>query len=313
MPFEKDIFAFARSRVDNKGIGSRIKNSARFHSLRSALSSKGSLGSKGLSVLAMGVRSAFKLIPIPIVGDLLGQAQKGLAGYARGKHLSKRKGEAAKAKNVEDQMKFGIKELSVESLDRYRWKAQDALVEMNKKVVAYQASFVDKASKAKPCHAMLELAEAVAQAERRMEKLAKACNEITDVLGPVAAWANDHTTKLVAAKSSYSTQFAAHIANELRKADNLNTAMSGQGEYAMMAQHEHCEHYCFYNMSNESDDWATARKNIAEAVAALTSPFEVESFISLDGSAFKEAPDGAPPAATTAAAPSTSSSTASAV
>lgn len=294
MPFEKDIFKFAQARVDNKGVGARIKNSARFHSLRSALSSKGSAGSKALSVLAMGARSAFKLIPIPIVGDLLGQAQKGVASYARGKHLSKRRGAAT---TVEDTIKFEIKELSVENLDRFRWKAQDALLEMNKKVIAYEAAFADQASKGKPCHAMLELAEAVAQAERRMKKLAEASEQIIEVLKRTADWANDHTQKLVTAKSTYSAQFAAHIAKEAGKADKLDNAMAGQGEYALMAQHEHCETYCFYKMAAETDNWANTRKNIAEAVAALTAPFEVEAFVSLDGSAFKQAPDapsGAP-------------------
>jgi hypothetical protein len=294
MPFEKDIFKFAQARVDNKGVTSRIKNSARFHSLRSALSSKGSAGSKALSVLAMGARSAFKLIPIPIVGDLLGQAQKGVAGYARGKHLSKRRGQA---KSVEDVIKFEIKELSVENLDRYRWKAQDALLEMNKKVIAYEAAFADQLDKRKPCHAMLELAEAVAQAERRMKKLAEASEQIIEVLKRTADWANEHTQKLVTAKTGYSTQFAAFIAKEAGKADKLDTAMAGQGEYALMCQHENCETYCFYKMAAETDNWANTRRNIAEAVAALTAPFEVESFISLDGSAFKEAPDapsGAP-------------------
>ena len=39
---EADLFSFAKARVANKGIAARIGHSAAFHSVRSALSSKGS-------------------------------------------------------------------------------------------------------------------------------------------------------------------------------------------------------------------------------------------------------------------------------
>ncbi len=123
-----DIFVFARQRVDNKGIGSRIKNSAKFHSLRSALSSKGSFASKGLSVVAMGVRSAFKLIPIPIIGDLLGAAEKAIEGKVRGYHRSKRLGEATKVQNMEEKVKFTwlTRDVSPYLVDRYSERKESA-------------------------------------------------------------------------------------------------------------------------------------------------------------------------------------------
>lgn len=286
-----DIFVFARQRVDNKGIGSRIKNSAKFHSLRSALSSKGSFASKGLSVVAMGVRSAFKLIPIPIIGDLLGAAEKAIEGKVRGYHRSKRLGEATRAQNVEDKVKFALKDLSIENLDRYRWKLKDAITELNTKASGFDALLLSKTDSQKPCHAYLEMAEAVAQTERHFEKLDQACQVLIEALNETVSWCATQNTEIARFKNQYTTFFGNQVALEARQLASLEAATAGQGVYAMTTKHLNCEHYCYYKECAETDNWATTRSNLAAFAREVSAPFEVESFVSFDGSAFKKAPE----------------------
>lgn len=283
-----DIFTFARGRVDNKGIAARFKNSAKLHSMRSALSGKGSAASKGLSALGSVVRSAFKLIPIPIIGDLLGAAEKAIEGKVRGYHRSKRRGAAS---TPEERVKFALKELTVEDLDRYRWKLKDAIDELNKKARAFDDLLASKSADSKPCHAYLEMAEAVAQAERRFEKLDQLCRMMISVLSECKDWCSTQNTEITRFKNQYSDYFADQVAKEARQVGSLETAMPGQGVQRALMKHLNCEHYCYYKEAAESDNWASTRTNLATVVRELSAPFEAESFVSLDGSAFKKSPE----------------------
>lgn len=283
-----DIFVFARQRVDNKGIGSRIKNSAKFHSLRSALSGKGSFASKGLALAASGVRSAFKLIPIPIIGDLLGAAEKAVEGKIRGYHRSKRLGQAT---TPEEKVKFALKDLSIENLDRYRWKLKEAITELNTKAQGFQALLDGKSADAKPCHAYLEMAEAVAQAERRFDKLDQACRLLIETLDQTRQWCSTQNVEITRFKNQYTTFFADKVREETDACARLDTIQQGQGQYIMNARHINCEHYCYYKEAAETDNWSNTRANLAMFVREVSAPFEAESFMSFDGSAFKKAPE----------------------
>ena len=53
----EDIFAYAKKCVDNKTVAARIGHSAKLHSLRSAVSSKGSAASKLSSLGGAAVRA----------------------------------------------------------------------------------------------------------------------------------------------------------------------------------------------------------------------------------------------------------------
>lgn len=277
-----DIFVFARQRVDNKGVVARIKHSAKFHSLRSAMSGKGSFASKGLSVLGIAARASFKLIPVPIVGDLLGAAHKAVEEKVRGWHHSKRRGQAEHGHNAEDLVKFELKELSVENLDRYRWKLKDAIVDLNRKAQSFDALLEEKGANSKPCHAYLEMAEAVAQAERRFDRLTKLCNNMIEVLKRCVDWCNEQNTEITKFKNEYSKFFAEEVAKEARQVANLEMATPGQGDYAAQMKHLNCVHYCYYKEAAEADNWAVTRSNLADLVREVSAPFEAESFVSFN-------------------------------
>lgn len=290
MPVE-DIFKFARKRMDNKGIGSRVKNSAKFHSLRSAMSGKGSALSKGASVGGMLVRSAFKLIPVPIVGDLLGAAQKAMEGKIRGYHRSKRKGEAKgqTAEDIEKRVKFALKELTVEDIDRYRWKLKEAIEALNKKASVFDALLEEKRGNGMPCHAFLEMAEAVTQAERRFDKLDELCHTMISVLTECRTWCGTQNELITRFKNQYVDYFAGYITKETKYFDTLESAKAGQSRYFGYAKHEHCEHYCYYKSIAETDNWANTRVGLAAFAREVSAPFEAESFVSLDGSSYQTA------------------------
>lgn len=286
MPVE-DIFVFARKRMDNKGFGARIKNSAKLHSLRSAMSGKGSALSKAATVAGMITRSAFKLIPVPMVGDLLGAAQKTLEGKARGFHRSRRKGQAAAANDLENKVKFALKELTVEDLDRFRWKLKESIEALNKKAGAFDNLLKEKLENNMPCHAYLEMAEAVAQAERRFDRLDELCHTMITVLTECRTWCGTQNALITGFKNQYTDYFAEAVAKESRQIDNLEAATPGQGMMHGHIRHMNCEHYCYFNSLAESDNWAQTRQGLAAFVREVSAPFEAESFLTLDGKIYK--------------------------
>ena len=60
--------------------------------------------------------------------DLLGAAEKAVEGKIRGYHRSKQLGQAT---TPEEKVKFALKDLSIENLDRYRLKINEATTELN--------------------------------------------------------------------------------------------------------------------------------------------------------------------------------------
>src|SRR5688500_7524699 len=109
MPATKDVWVYAAEKVKNKGVLARIGHSARFHSLRSAVNSKGSLGSKGLGVLTALGRASFNLIPLPIFSSLLSAAETAIEKKLRAWN-HERSGRDQTSHT--DYVKFQLKELS---------------------------------------------------------------------------------------------------------------------------------------------------------------------------------------------------------
>lgn len=162
-------------RVDDKGFAARVAHSGTLHMFRSAFSSPGSAGSKVLKIGMTFGKASLKLIPIPILGDLTAAAVAKAEAWARGAHHKNRLHQATS--NV-DRVKFELKELSVENLDRYRWKVNEAIneavTEANAKVAAFNNGPCT-------CEEIFELVKTVAQAERRIRILKKEMGDILAV------------------------------------------------------------------------------------------------------------------------------------
>jgi hypothetical protein len=178
MAFNPNPFAQARDEVANKSMGEQIAHSGIFHSIRSAFSSGGSAASKSAG-LALGVGKLFlALIPVPIVGAIVGAAADAINGRVRsglhGNHLEQGASNA-------DIAKFGIKELTVENLDRYRWKVAHSFEELNKGIAIYNNSEQN-------CDDMYNFALLYEQVQRRKQRLTSELQKFTDVINAVNKW-----------------------------------------------------------------------------------------------------------------------------
>src|SRR5258708_6493170 len=107
----EDIFDYAAKCVANKSVLQRIGHSAKLHSLRSAISGKGSAASKFGSLVGAAARATLNAIPIPAVGSLIAsleqKVEKVIKSQLHGRSLRK-------AATAADKVKFTLKELSVE-------------------------------------------------------------------------------------------------------------------------------------------------------------------------------------------------------
>ena len=192
---QNDLFEYARKVVDHKTVMQRIGHSPALHSARSAFSSAlpsaptttrwGSLESKALNLAGSLVRVAIGLVTIPAIPSLLASLEKHgeawLRRYFHAKHVTKEAG-------IEDRVKFELKDLSLEEMDRYRWKVHQAITDLNTAIQNREAKFVEAEKVSARCTEWVELAKAVSQAERRIEKLHAKCKVVKGVMEETMEW-----------------------------------------------------------------------------------------------------------------------------
>jgi hypothetical protein len=282
-----DIFKYAEGRVGNKGVLARIGHSPKLHSFRSAMTSKGSAGSKGLGLLGVGARAAMKAIPIPALGGILGKIEQQVEKKVRTWH-HKRRGKSA---DTGDQVKFALKELSVEELDRFRKKVEMAVNDLNKASSNFGERVKKKRAEHSTCDAYLELAEAGEQASRRLLRLRTTIIALQEALDLTLQWAQqvEHGAAGTVAPSPTSVNgvkdaargvILGEIAAELALADKADKTMqSGMKEAFIIEYHGKCGQWCCFRESGKPDDWKTFKNNAAMATKFLTDPFTIEDVI----------------------------------
>ncbi len=280
MPFDADPFAQARLEVDNKRMGAQVKNSRFFHSFRSAVSSSGSAASKGAG-LALGAGKLFlSLIPVPVVASVVGAVADAIDGVVRGKlHARKLTGTVSD----ENLAKFSIKELTVENLDRYRWKVADAYKELNTGVTEYNAS-------AQTCDDMYKVAMLVGQVERRKLRLNEELAKFTAALNAVNAW----TASLDAAQGSSVSTLVTAIGDNTRTKARLFTALVREEDIkAAVGAHAGCEQWCYVKKTADYDpsrDSLAFIKKHAHEVVSFVAPIAVAA-IAVKGSDYRHDSD----------------------
>ncbi len=272
-----DIFEFARARMNNKSVAMRVRNSPKLHAWRSAMKTKGSFASKGAGVLTTGLRLGLSQIPIPgIITDLLAVAQQAIEQRIRSHLHTHRSGPQTREQHV----KFALKELSVEELDRYRWKLKDAYDTLNVKIAASDALYLQKLTEHKPCHAWLEVAEAFAQVERRYEILNDACTGLIATLAETKKWAKGIGGTLKKSKKDIAKKFGEVVDSELDTHDALEQKRTGSGDLEFTSRHEKCTDWCFYNniRVDENETWASIKNKLALVARTIADPLDVETF-----------------------------------
>jgi hypothetical protein len=275
-----NIFTYARSKVDNKGLLTKIKHSSHVHGVRSAVGGTGSATSKGLAVLAKAGRSALKLIPIPVVGDLLVLASSQLEEKIRSKRLEKNRSSST---TLEDEVKFTVKQLSIEELDRYRWKLKDAMVEVNNAANKFNSNLNSTSQDSKPCDTSLEMAIAIAQAERRHHILFEQCSKLINTLQLATQWCDQAKIEIDRIKSDFNEN---HFQNNLKDAItamNYDFGVSvGQKTYmsglAMLTDnHKNCGDYCYLE-SDKKEGSAIIKSNLSALLREVSEPVESKKF-----------------------------------
>lgn len=297
----EDIFAYAAKCVDNKGVMARLGHSAKLHSVRSAVSSKGSAVSKFGALVGAGARATLNAIPIPVVGGLLGALEQKVEKAIKSRlHQGHLKPTASPTEKV----KFTLKELSVEELDRFRWKVSEAISEYNKQAQAYAGNLAKKRDAQATCDAFLEMAMAAEQVKRRLAKLREAClgtfaalkitlewieecengpgGPKTTINAPVRAGTAAGVNKEIA---NLRTSLATAIQDELTAANSRPTV--SQKEAHILEYHGKCDKWCCFRTAGKPDNWANCKDNVAFVLRHLTEPLVPDSFNNNIGSLWK--------------------------
>lgn len=306
-----DIFDCAKGYVNNKGIAARIGHSAKLHSLRSAISSKGSASSKGLALAGAVFRATMGAIPIPVVGGLIGAAENYIEGKVRS---HKRQGNLKAASTIDEKVKFELKELSVAELDRYRWKVVEAMETYNKTLTRFNESYAAKGADQQPCEALLELAMSVQQVVRRVDKLKAAVLSITAVTKlttdwiakcengsvPAATGAGGPSAPTVPTSTSLTGSFN-NVRETIRQAieaeqNAINAAVNTLPANATSAEkdakrteylatkHAKCDRWCCCRDGAKADEWVNFKDRSALVLRTLADPFGPGDFSNNCGS-----------------------------
>jgi hypothetical protein len=264
LAFKPDIYEQAGDEVDNKSMGDQIAHSRMFHFARSAFSSSGSRASKGASVLLGIGKMALSAIPIPVVGSIAAAIADKVNGKVRGARLASN---LAKATTSEEKAKFMIKDLTVENLDRYRWKLKDSYEELNTAITAFNKS-------EQGCDDFYYFALAYKQVERRRIKLDDELLKFQAVIEEVDAW-----KKSVEKIQGLDVTIARNRINS-RKTEELKRIRGfnkdNPADQPMIAlvkiDHEHCENWCCikqYAKYNPHTDWEVIKRNASNVVSFL--------------------------------------------
>lgn len=290
----EDIFLYAEGRVNNKGILARIGHSPKLHSARSATRSKGSLASKVLGLAGVAGRAGLNAIPVPAVGGLIGKIEQAVEGKIRSWH-HKRRGRGATS--IDDQVKFSLKELSVENLDRYRKKVEMAVNDLNKASARFNDEVKKKQNSHATCDAYLDLAKAAEQASRRLRILRETVEGLQASLHLTNAWANKVEFGLPGA-TTYKPlpQSVLGVKNSAREIileqagiefglfekahQTMNTTGGGMAEEFLAEYHGKCGQWCCFRAEGKPDNYQNAKKRLAEVTRFLTDPFTIEDVIS---------------------------------
>lgn len=286
----KNVWEYAAIKVHNKGVLARIGHSSRFHSMRSAINSKGSFGSKALQALGAAGRASLSLIPIPVIGSLLSQAEQAIESKLRSYvHTRKLKPGITKGEEV----KFKLKEVSVADMDRYRFKVEHSYQELRTAMDAWNSggkqAAVDGPAR---CAKQAELAYAVAQAERRLEIFETKVTELKTLMLACETWATSVRSNVVTLKNTASAQFADIVRLETTQHSAFmvgSVTANAATQQVISTYHGGCDEFCVHKDNKVHTSWDKFRMGSAELINELQSPFSAESFLSLNRASFESA------------------------
>ncbi|HEY4295752.1 MAG TPA: hypothetical protein VGM85_04695 [Paraburkholderia sp.] len=270
----ENLMDYARSLVDNKSIFTRVTNSSTFHSVRSASKAPGSFASKGSAVGLAVAKKAMQLIPIPVLGDLAAE----VTGIVERKVRKELHGRNLKnATNAGDKVKFKLKDLSVEEFDRFRWKLQDAVKELQKAQAKFKAA---PDGTGDVCSSHLELALAVAQASRRHKRLTELCETMLGTMLEAIDWANDVNVGIKKAEADLVKSFQEQV--------NYDIEASALPFYDSSLRHGGCStNYCYFKGVQKLNNSSALKQLAISCASELAELAKPEMYYSLSENPYK--------------------------
>lgn len=268
--FDPDVFIEALKHVENKSIFDRVKHSKSLHKARSAFAGAGSAASKGAALAGVAARATMKLIPIPVIPDLLDYVERKVEDMYKTYRYERA---LSMATSAEDIAKWNIKTLNLEDLDRYRWKVAKAMSELDVKLDAFVRL------RRPECSDYLVIAIAVAQADRRIYKLQKMVDSMRLVSDLINDYLQECKTGLRNPARNYRPRNGTMGAQDFVKYD-LQKKVEWERPYSPNEQdrlHENCEGWCHYKEQTEYDpSLAQIRARAASVIRAMAEVYSFE-------------------------------------
>ena len=282
----KNFLKYARYKVANKGFLDRVWHSQKLHSVRSATHSQGSAASKGIGMFTAVARASLALIPIPAIGSLIAIAQSTVEGkiraYCHKKHIS------GNPSADPDYVKFALKEASVEDLDRYRKKVEDAVGACNKALQQWEEIQKTPGLGNGVCNPKLNLAMALAQAERRMFIFETAVLQLKTLMDVSAQWSQTLCKGLKQSIKDAEDNFKTHHEVENKY---ILTAVTPEDKIRVTAEimqrHAKCDDFCVFKGKSINTTWDSIRMTLADITREVTSPIDADTLLSFNKSSFE--------------------------
>lgn len=271
MTFKADVFEQAKDYVANKPWDEQIKHSRVFHSIRSAISSKGSAASKGIGLTVTVGKAFLSLIPIPVLGAVTGAIVSAVDQRIRGSRHDKKLKDTSIT--TEDKIKFLIKTLDVSNLDRYRWKLHDALEHLRTSTNQFNTFMATAPTEAKDiveCDRLFELALNIAQAERRKEKLKNELKQFRDLISVYEEWTKEVDNGIEKTKEEVNERIN-KVAGAYKTATQDPQAALTAG--AIVENHKACTNWCCVKLTEKYDasSFGKMKERIGDVVNATDS------------------------------------------
>jgi hypothetical protein len=271
--FNADPFEQARLEVNNKSWDEQILHSRLFHSTRSAFTSlfssdKGSAASKGLGA-AIGIGRLFlSLIPVPVVGSVAGAIIDGINDAYRGHRHGEHVKAAEKAGDKANLAKFEIKELTVENLDRFRWKVAHAFESLNGGI----SEFNKKPAADRTCDDIYAMALLIQQVERRNKKLRDELGNFQTALDHVNEWIQDLESKQAVDVHKLKEDLKKGTSDTVKEYGGHKGSNEAEAT-KILAAHATCEKWCCVKETAKYDphSWPKLKSRIG-AVSLAAAP-----------------------------------------
>lgn len=276
MAFNPDPFQQAREEVASKSMGQQIWNSSILHNFRSAFSSPGSAASKAADVTLGVGQLLLSLIPLPVIGAVISAATSAINSKVRselhGRHYTENdnRDSAENAKYV----KYQIKELTVENLDRYRWKVSESIDMVNKGITAYNAG-------QQTCDDMYAFCLLTEQVDRRKKKLIDELVVFKNVLDGVNRWIVDLEQNQLIQLEDIKNKIKNKSKKEIQEINMLFSMRAQDAEKIALhtSKHTKCKEWCYMKKTAKYDphtNWDVIKSN-AGSVANFLQPIALSS------------------------------------